>query len=213
MCIRDRDGSQNTVLTWDLQGDNASALRDGVYIFRSQNKTDWGGFATPFDTISADSTTWIDSNVTTGIYYYYIRPKNVIGMSAESTMAARRSIYLNYNSDKKNDNWISLPTNSSFATAGDIVMAIEGGTGPNTNQYISAINKWDPVTQGVVESYSYSSAGPPSLHGWKGGSNFEINPGDGINIQLSGNTAEFDWVMNLITDPLPYDSYYNDPTP
>jgi len=101
-----------------------------------------------------------------------------------------------YNDMTTNNNWISLPYRSEYQKASDIVKDIENveTLGPETNQKIAAIGKWDPSIQGVTESFSYSTTGPLSNHGWKAGVDFDILPGDGITVQPSGvGTTSFIW--------------------
>jgi len=117
-----------------------------------------------------------------------------------------------YNTGIGNDNWVSIPWTGKYATASDIVTDIESGTGPGTDVYINYIGKWDASTQGVTDAYFYREVGPPALWGWSGGTDFAINPGDGITLQLSGNTPNFQWEMALVTPPVPNQIYVRSTT-
>jgi hypothetical protein len=91
-----------------------------------------------------------------------------------------------------NLNWISLPYTSTYAVASDIVMDIEGSTGPGANTKITEIAKWDAATQTLIK-YSWTASG------WMG-TDFVINPGDGIYLKIVTN---FTWTPMLITPEVP----------
>jgi len=93
---------------------------------------------------------------------------------------------------RENINWISLPYTSTYATASDVVMHIEGSTGPSANTKITEVAKWNPVTQALAV-YAWTPTG------WSG-DNFSIAPGDGIYLRI---VADFTWTPNLITPELP----------
>jgi len=198
------DGSNNPVLSWTLQTEDANRTRDaaqGIRIFRSADKFAWNYDLVVGDlvaTLGDGNTTWTDVDVSSGTYYYYVRTWNTgapgTGLSSLSTMGAYHTFSFTYNAGIGNDNWLSMPMNSSYVMASDIVLDLEGALSPGgVNQYINYIGKWDPATQGVTEAYFYQEVGPPALWGWNGGADFAINPGDSITLQLSGNTGSFDW--------------------
>jgi len=188
------DGSNNPVLTWDLQAEPLNRTRSEVRVFRSADRNTWTFAGDLVYTAGVGDLAWTDTGVSSGTYYYYVRPYNFLGLSGLSTMGVYHAFSFTYNAGIGNDNWISLPMNSSYAMASDIVLAIEGALSPGgVDQYINYIGKWDPATQGVTESFFYQEVGPPALWGWNGGSDFAINPGDSITIQLSGNTPSFTW--------------------
>jgi len=187
------DASDNPVLTWNLQAEPSNRTRSEVRIFRSADRNTWSFAGDLVYTAGAGDSTWTDTGVSSGTYYYYVRPYNVIGLSALSTMGVYHQFSFTYNAGIGNDNWLSLPHDSDITMASDIVLALEGGTGSGTDVCINYIGKWDPATQGVTEAYFYQEVGPPALWGWNGGADFAVNPGDSITVQLSGNTASFTW--------------------
>jgi len=188
------DASNNPVLNWTLQSEPSNRTRADIRIFRSADRDTWSFAGDLVYTAGAGDTTWTDTTVSSGTYYYYVRPYNVIGLSALSTMGVYHTFSFTYNAGIGNDNWISMPHTSDYVMASDIVLDIEGALSPGgVDVYINYIGKWDPATQGVTEAYFYQEVGPPALWGWNGGADFAINPGDSITIQLSGNTGSFDW--------------------
>ena len=85
-----------------------------------------------------------------------------------------------------------------YKKASDIVTDIEGGTGLNTNQKIKRVSLWDPTNQGTVSSYTYRVGG--AFNKWAG-IDFNITPGSGVFIELSGLTQSFSWTPALIVEP------------
>jgi hypothetical protein len=106
------------------------------------------------------------------------------------------TLNFNYNPNKRNVNWISLPYTGNYETASEVVAAIEGGSGvgfgsPSTK--ISAVVKWDESTQSEIR-YEYDG-----VNGWSG-TNFAIESMDGIYLEV---ISEFDWQPELVTPPMP----------
>jgi hypothetical protein len=116
-----------------------------------------------------------------------------VGHDAETPLAFR---YIG--SDTTNVYWVSLPYSGMYKKASDIVSDIEGGTGANSNQKIKRVSLWDPVTQGVGSSYIYRAGG--AFNKWTG-VNFDVAPGSGVYIELSGATNAFTWTPALLVDP------------
>ncbi len=159
-------------------------------------------YTIPWSTIQSD----LDNNV----YYYILRAENNSGESGYSTMVFSLKKDFTVNADPyKNTYWISLPyhigsyTNPNISQpyshyeltqASDIVKEIEGSitgsAGNDKNRIINRVALWNPNTQNVSAFYMYSTA----QHKWTA-SNFAINPGDGIYIQLSGNTENSTWTI------------------
>jgi len=189
------DGNDNPFLTWELQSEPANMTRDSIMVFRSTDKV----FDFTIDgpehvaTLPPDAASWTDINISSGTCFYYVRAYNVIGLSSNSTMGVYHQFSFSYNAGIGNDNWISLPMNSTYRNASDIVNALEGGTGSGADVFINYMGKWDASAQGVTEAYFYQEVGPLALWGWHGGDDFAISPGDCITLQLSGNTSSFTW--------------------
>ena len=97
-----------------------------------------------------------------------------------------------------NLNWLSLPYSGMYKHASDIVTDIEGSTGAGSDVKINAIALWDAATQDAGTSYFYRSG--KMFNRWIG-TDFEIKPGDGIFLQLSGATSTFDWTPALLVEP------------
>jgi len=160
-------------------------------IVNVDDSTSWVKMAT----IDAPTTTYsipwsqVQSDLSSGTYYYILRAENESGESAYSTLTYSQRRNYTFNATLANTNWISIPYESNYTKASDIVNEIEGGTGPNTNQKINTVTLWKSGSQDV-ESYKYN----PLLGKWVG-TDFSINAGDGISLILSGNTNNFDWTV------------------
>ncbi|HRU38679.1 MAG TPA: hypothetical protein P5511_02285, partial [Candidatus Goldiibacteriota bacterium] len=102
-----------------------------------------------------------------------------------------------YSALRANANKRMLPYGCVYSRASDIVNEIEGGTGPGTNTKIGKLALWNPATQ------SYIIFGYNAIIGAWIGTNFDIKPGNAINIYPSGNTAEFTWEPKLVVTPVP----------
>jgi hypothetical protein len=91
-----------------------------------------------------------------------------------------------------NVNWISLPYTSSYETASDVVLAIEGSLGGEANTKVVEVGRWDPLLQRFV-SFSWT------LGGW-GGTDFSLVPGEAIFIRV---VSSFGWAPRLLTPEVP----------
>src|SRR5437867_3990461 len=91
-------------------------------------------------------------------------------------------------------NWISLPWAGAYRSARDIVIDIEGSTGPGASTRIIEIAEWDYSSQRLV-TYRWTTAG------WTG-SDFAVTPGDGAYLRVA---AAFDWQPRLLQPPVPGD--------
>jgi len=86
--------------------------------------------------------------------------------------------------------YITIPyTIEDIVTASDIVMAIEGGTGVDHNEFIDEVVKWDYTERTFTEAYSHGG------FGW-GGDDFVVEPGATVGLRLTNN---LDWTPGLIT--------------
>jgi hypothetical protein len=96
---------------------------------------------------------------------------------------------------QSNAMWFNLPTTSTYTTASQIVMELEGAlTGPGLNTKINVVGKWVPGTQ-APSPYLYDT----DFQEWTG-DDFSIAPGDGIYISI---TSSFAWNPALITPIVP----------
>jgi hypothetical protein len=96
---------------------------------------------------------------------------------------------------KTNVMWFNLPATSTYATASDIVLELEGAlTGAGLDSKINAIGKWIPGDQAAT-GYVYES----DFEEWTG-DDFSIAPGDGIYLSI---TSSFTWTPDLLTAAFP----------
>ncbi|MEI6587572.1 MAG: glycine-rich domain-containing protein [Candidatus Moraniibacteriota bacterium] len=133
--------------------------------------------------------TEIQSDLLNNVYYYILRAENSIGESGYSTMAVSLKKNFNTNTTKANINWTSLPYATKYQKASDIIADMEGGIGNGSNAKVSSITRWRPDTQNIL-SYYYDTF----THHWMG-TDFTVNPGDGISVQLSKNMSNFNWTI------------------
>jgi hypothetical protein len=117
---------------------------------------------------------------------------------AQAFTETSASLIFNYNSVIANANKRMLPYSANYAKASDIVRDIEGGTGAGTNQKINKIAKWNAASQSYVV-YGYIT----ELNQWGLGTDFNILPGEAVNIYVSGNTSSFTWTPKLALTPIP----------
>lgn len=105
-------------------------------------------------------------------------------------------LIFNYNSGMTaNNNKRMIPYTSNYATVSDIVLEIEGAM--NTNTKINRLSVWVPSTQSY-SAYNYNTG----MQSWLG-TNFNIIPGDALNINVSGNTSSFTWQPTLKYPSIP----------
>jgi hypothetical protein len=96
-----------------------------------------------------------------------------------------------YNPVISNNNKRMVPYTSAYEKASDVILDIEGAM--NTDVKIRSVAKW------VVASRSYLAYTFDARFQIWMGTNFDINPGDALNIFPSGNTASFTWQPLLET--------------
>jgi hypothetical protein len=100
------------------------------------------------------------------------------------------------NEGNTNYTWISIPYNTAYNRASDIVTSIEGGTGAGTNTKIDSIGLWVPGTQAAnLYSYNVGQNRWPPLY------NFTIPAGGGIVIHMSGGETFYNWTPGLKIPP------------
>jgi len=121
---------------------------------------------------------WVGDNftVTPGMSYAVIVNADtnftLIGMHDETVTVSRA-----YNAaPTSNINWISIPYNSSYTTAQDVVNAINGGATPGT---VTKIHWFTNAQESRNLQYFFGS--------WVG-DDFEIIPGQGYAVIINGNT-------------------------
>ncbi|MBI5001019.1 MAG: hypothetical protein HZB92_05775 [Euryarchaeota archaeon] len=109
--------------------------------------------------------------------------------NGNSTMGVKAVINTTYNAPPQtNIWWLSLPYNSMYKKASDIVRDLEGGNGISSPSVkIGLVGLWTPSFQ-AAKAYVYDSA-----FGEWWGDDFAIAPGSGICVDVK---APFSWVMN-----------------
>jgi len=107
------------------------------------------------------------------------------------TDSARTLSFLYYPKHTENIYWISIPYTGIYNSASSIVIDIEGSLLVNPN-YVIEVGKWNPATQTSLKYYWDGGA-------WTG-TDFTIDPGDGIYITIK---ASFAWPIKLITPEVP----------
>jgi len=171
------------VLSW-----NAVPMATEYRIYRSANK--FAPIITGWASVGAtNSLTWTDTNATisTTEAYYIVRAFNSGGESGNSSMGVYKKLSFVKNTDNTNYIWVSIPYNTPYNRASDIVTSIEGGTGAGTNTKIDQIGLWVPGTQ-TAQLYSYNSG----QNRWPPLSDFAIPAGRGVYLYV---TASFTWEM------------------
>ncbi len=98
-------------------------------------------------------------------------------------------LVFNRNTGISNENLRHLPYSSIYKKASDIVIDIEGSM--TTNSKINKIGKWHPDVQAYSFYYFVSGTG------WVG-IDFDIKPGDAINIFPSSSVSSFTWTPKLV---------------
>jgi hypothetical protein len=179
------------VLSWPTLDEVSS-----YHVFTSTDRFNWN--LGSWTNITSNTFTDAGAALDPSTYYYIVRPVYDGIESASSQIFAKVKKAFSYNPSKTNVNWLSIPYNSTFKKASNIVSALEPS---GTNTKISGIAKWDAKTQTSM-GYGYV-AGP----GWIG-TDFDINPGDGVYISLSGNSQSFDWdILGADNEPVKTFSY------
>lgn len=97
-----------------------------------------------------------------------------------------------YNASAPNANKREIPYTCNYSNAVDIVNEIEGGTGKGSDLKINKVGLWNKDSQAYT-IYGYNDF----LESW-GGINFELKPGDSINLYPSGNQSSFTWQPVLV---------------
>ena len=103
-------------------------------------------------------------------------------------------LVFNRNTGISNENLRHLPYSSIYKKASDIVFDIEGTL--TTNAKISKIGKWHPGVQAYSFYYFVSGTG------WVG-IDFDLNPGDAVNIFPSSSATSFTWMPKIVITPSP----------
>ncbi len=103
-------------------------------------------------------------------------------------------LVFNRNTGMPNDNLRQLPYSSIYKKVSDIVLDIEGTL--TTNAKISKIGKWHPDAQAYSFYYFVSDTG------WVG-IDFDVKPGDAINIIPKSSVTSFTWIPKLVITPAP----------
>lgn len=132
----------------------------------------------------------VGGNLTDGLNHFYIvRAKGGEELSTNSTMAVKVQLNFTFDGLKGNIHWISLPYRTEYKKASDISDEL-------TSTQIQVVAKWNASTQTPILWFFLRGA-------WRG-TDFAINPGDGLYI---GVVKTFSWVI-MGTDcavTLPFD--------
>jgi len=183
--LRVNVSGSDVVLSWNVVG-----MATQYRIYRSASKTApiMSGW-TLVGSVDSPSLTWSDAGITgtTTEAYYIVRAFNSGGESGNSSMGVYRKLSFVKNTDNTNYIWVSIPYNTPYNRASDIVTSIEGGTGAGTNTKIDQIGLWVPGTQ-TAQLYSYNSG----QNRWPPLSDFAIPAGRGVYLYV---TASFTWEM------------------
>ena len=108
-------------------------------------------------------------------HFYVVRPTDGFQDGPNSTMGVKISLSFGYSTVNTNIAWFSLPYVTNYRRASDIASRL----GPAN---ADVIGKWDPATQSSVVYYFARAQ-------WRG-TNFPINPGDGLFL---GVRRAFTW--------------------
>jgi hypothetical protein len=133
------------------------------------------------------------------------RSLNAVYLNVPSTAAAYtwvvagtdsvKDLYFKHQTGLPNENIRFMPFTSAYRKASDVVRDIEGGTGPGTNTKISKIGAWNVPAQAYI-FFIYQSGG------WIG-IDFDIKPGDALNVWPSASVNEFTWTPKISMTPVP----------
>ena len=128
-----------------------------------------------------------------------IGPGDGIFLSARSTFqwavnGTDRSVprTFTFSASRANINWMSLPFTGVYGRARDVVLDIEGSTGPGANTRIIEVAKWNGTSQSL-QVFRWSASG------WTG-TDFTLAPGEGIYLTV---VSTFTWTPRLITPEVP----------
>jgi len=182
--LRVNVSGSNVVLNW-----NSVAMATQYRIYRSASRTAaiMSGW-TLVGSVDSPSLTWSDIGAvdSTTEAYYIVRAFNSGGESGNSSMGVYKKVSFTRNaSGTANVNRISIPYNSAYRKASSVVQSIEGSS--STANKIQTVGLWNPSSQNSTQ-YFYDSEG-----GLWDGTDFDINPGTGIYVVLSGSATTFGW--------------------
>jgi hypothetical protein len=169
----------NIIVHWDTV-----TGADSYNAYRSMDR--FAAFPSGWTLASEMTNSWTHAGAygDTNTWFYVVRADNTTnGESTNSTMGVKlhKDLGTPY-SVGRNIYWISLPYDSIYTKASDIVMDIEGSMGAPS--MINAVCKWNPTTQNT-KLFIYAKR-------WRG-QDFPISPGDGICI--NSINANWDWII------------------
>jgi hypothetical protein len=176
----------NVVLHWS----NATDPTTGWNVYRSTSK--WAAFPGGWmlSTAAASARTWTHSGAYAdgNTWYYIVRADNGGTLSGNSTMGVKLHQAFTHNAINTNVQWMSLPYNSMYKTARDVVVDLEGGDGVTSGSMkISVVGLWQPGYQAATAYCHVAEWGE-----WTG-DNFAIPPGAGIYVSV---VSSFNWIIN-----------------
>jgi len=128
--------------------------------------------------VATNETTVVDHLSDMQNHFYIVRGVRPAGETLNSTMGVLWHADVTYVQNGANVFWVGLPYNTIYRSASDISDEL-------TSSKIVALTKWDPATQKSVPWFF--------LRGKWRGTNFAINPGDGL---WFGVASSFDWAVN-----------------
>ena len=107
-------------------------------------------------------------------------------LSANSTMGVKENIrFTHNNAPRTNIMWVTIPLNSGYSNAHDIVMELEGALmGPGLDSKINMVAKWGPTFQ-MTTAFIYD----PDFEEWTG-DDFTIYAGESLVLSITSN---FNW--------------------
>ncbi len=181
-----KSGASDVLITWT--NPNASNFWD---VYAGTDKTSVKQPANLLGTVPSGVGTYTHVGAQTdgNTWYYLVIGRDEVGTESEnSTMGVKLNIAMAHNSPPRtNIMWITIPQDSGYDTASDIVIELEGALmGPGLDSKINVVGKWVPSGQ-----YSTCFVYDSDFEEWTG-DDFTIGPGDAIYLSI---TSSFNWVV------------------
>ncbi len=178
------DGS-DVVLEWGIYGNIGP---NSWNVYRSLDKFATFPSAWTMVTIPGTSLSWAHTGAANdgNTWYYMVEAED--GWPGLSSMGVKQHMAFTHNAyPKTNIMFITIPQDSGYTKASDIVMELEGAlVGSGLDGKINVVGKWVPGDQAST-AYLYDDI----FEEWTG-DDFAIAPGDGIYLSVKSNFA---WVV------------------